>query len=148
MREDQVPKDKFITTTFPHNWGVIIPCESGFVWQQQTDGVMCHQVYTEGVFIPLGWPYKWEQDWTVRRDLLEEISQMNYQYKDVSSLWKEVKERMHFDFEEVDAPEGQHRSIEGYQWIKFTKFEPGWGHGKWVKQLIGKVVVLIYPNSD
>ena len=37
---------------------------------------------------------------------------------------------------------------EGWEWIKILKFNSGHGAGPEVKQLIGKELVLIYPNSD
>lgn len=44
-------KDK-ITLWCPDGIGVIIQMESGVVWHHQTNGVMCNQVYIEGVCIP------------------------------------------------------------------------------------------------
>ncbi len=161
MREDQLPEGKFKTSTFAHNWGIVIPCESGYLWQQQTNGVMCRQVWIEGIYIPLIKPRKWiwEKDPTREKGnrtkeiipLLKELQRANYEYRtmDVTDkIWKDIKEAMKFDFEDIEAPEGQHRNIEGLRWIKFTKFTSGWGHGSWVEQLIGMEVALIYPNCD
>ena len=135
--------DKLAVTTFPHNWGFLMPCESGFIWQQQTDGIMCHQIFIEGVFIPLERPKG-----NFGNDLLKELQEANYDGKSTKELWKRIKEAMHFNFEEVDAPEGMPISQEGLLWIKLTKFESGWGHGDWVKAFIGKTMALIYPNCD
>jgi len=57
---------------------------------------------------------------------------------------------MKFDFVQVrnPNPEKYPDTQEGFMWIKLTKFEWGWGHGKWVANLVGKTLVLIYPNSD
>ena len=144
MREDQLPEGKFRTSTFAHNWGIVIPCESGYLWQQQTRGIMCTQIWIEGVFIPLNKPCTWGPD----RDLLKELEAANYAGKPTEQLWEDIKETMKFDFEEIDTPEGQPRSVEGMEWIRITEFKPFWGHGEWVKQLIGMEVALIYPNCD
>ena len=145
MREDQLPERKFRATTFAHNWGIVIPCESGYLWQQQTRGVMCTQIWIEGIFIPLNKPRTYDG---TNRDLLKELEETNYAGKSTGELWKDIKEAMKFDFEEIDTPEGQPRSVEGMTWIRFTEFKPFWGHGKWVEQLIGMEVALIYPNCD
>lgn len=144
----------FKTDVYQCNWGIILPCKSGVSWEIQCDGVCCHHVEIEGVFIPLGRPYlqynPFDNSSFTRRDpqdLLGSLQQANYTYrkKDVKKIWKEIKKAMHFDFEDVD---GDPPSREGFKWIKFTKFEPGWGHCGWVEQLIGKTVVLVYPNCD
>lgn len=132
---------------YAHDWGVILPCKSGVIWEQQTDGVSCNHVEIEGVFIPLHIPRDENGE-----HLPELLAQANYKtgpYSQVSDalIWKEIKERMHFDFEEL-YPTTEPRSSEGFQWIKLTKFEPGWGHNEWVSDLVGKTLILIYPNSD
>lgn len=158
MREDQLPKDKFRTSTFAHNWGIVIPCESGYLWQQQTRGIMCTQIWIEGIYIPLNKPIKWiwEKDPTRKKGnrvketvpLLRKLEEANYAGKSTDETWKDIKEAMKFDFEEIDTPEGQPRTVEGMKWIKITEFQSGWGHGSWTEQLIGMEVALIYPNCD
>ena len=148
MREDQLPEGKFKASTFAHNWGIVIPCESGYLWQQQTRGVMCTQIWIEGIFIPLNKPRKRDYEKGTHTDLLPVLQKANYDGKPTDGIWEDIKEAMHFDFEEIDTPEGQPRSVEGMEWIKFTKFTPFWGHGDWVEQLIGMEVALIYPNCD
>ena len=121
-----------------------MPCKSGFIWQQQTDGVLCNQIFIEGVFIPLNKP---RGDFS--NDLLKDLQQANYNGRSsTKDIWKRIKEAIHFDFEEVDAPNDLPISQEGLIWIKLTKFESGWGHGDWVKAFIGKTMALIYPNCD
>lgn len=148
-------------------WGVIIPCESGVCFEIQTMGVCCHHVTIEGVFVSLNKPYcknkrhkhatneyQWKEDKT---DLLAALQQANYHNNGtkkscelVDKLWREIKEVMHFDFEIIDIETDSKEPMnqEGILWIKFTKFEDGWGHGEWVKKLIGKKLVLVYPNCD
>lgn len=135
--------EKLAVATFPHNWGFLVPCESGFIWQQQVGGVSCDQVYIEGVFIPLCRPTG-----NFQNQLLSELQEANYAGRNTRGLWRRIKEAMHFNFEIVDAPEGMPPSQEGLLWIKLTKFEFGWGHGEWVRAFVGKTMALIYPNCD
>lgn len=130
---------KLHPTVYSHNWGFVIPCKSGVVWQQQTGGIMCNQVDIEGIFIPLDEPLG---------GLLKALQSHNYNYKNTSDIWKQIREAMHFDYDKIDAPSGMPPNQEGLQWIVLTRFEDGWGHGSWVKDLVGMTLALIYPNCD
>jgi hypothetical protein len=138
--------EPFSCDVFAHDWGVLVPTHGGFVWQIQTGGVLCNQVFIEGVFIPLGRPRELDEKQPV--DLLDLLQDANRGYRDTTDVWARIKAAMHFDFDVVGAPDGEPESDEGLLWVKFTKFDDGRGHGAWVKQLIGRTVVLIYPNSD
>jgi hypothetical protein len=129
---------KIKTNVYAHMWGVILPSRSGVVWEQQTDGVCCNHVEIEGVFIPFRYP----------GDLLEALSGANYDGESTIDIWRKIKEEMYFDFVDIEAPKNNPRNQEGIRWIRFTKFESGWGTGDWVRNLIGKDVCLIYPNCD
>jgi hypothetical protein len=133
---------KLLLDVYAHNWGFLIPCKSGVVFTQQTGGISCHQSQLEGVFYPLQKPRELDLM------LLPLLQEANYNYQADGDLWDRIKKAMHFDFEIVDSPIGETSSTEGFMWIKLTKFEPGWGHCDWVTELIGKTMVLIYPNSD
>jgi hypothetical protein len=142
-----VAVDRIVTDVYSHDggvpidWGVLIPRQCGVVWEIQTNGVMCDHVNIEGVFIPLPRPKE------CKRDLLEELRDTNYHYRDVEDVWERIKAAMHFDFEVVKAPLGEPPNQEGLTWVRFTEFEDGWEHGAWVKQLIGRTVALIYPTA-
>ena len=152
MRSDKFREQgKIIHDVYPHTWGFILPCESPVVWEQQTNGVCCNHVYIEGVFLPLHKPilhtYNEDKSWT-SRDLLKELQRANYKGKPDGNIWDEINERMHFKYEEIDAPEGQPRNQEGIQWIILKEFESGWGHGSEIQDLIGMTLCLVYPNCD
>lgn len=143
-------------TTYPHNFGILIPSLSGVIWEQQTCGVMCNHVQIEGIFIPLKKPVdfyvpKNKQESSVM-SLLISLKRANYNadYSKAEKVWEKIKEVMHFDFEEVPNPDTSKYpdTQEGLMWIKIKKFESGWGHGSWVKQFDGMTVILIYPNCD
>lgn len=131
-----------VVTTYPHNFGILIPCQTGVFWEQQTCGVMCNHVQVEGIFIPLVEPTK----------LLAELRDANYDYKpkEVARIWEEIKNEMQFHFKEVPNPDPSKYpdTQEGLMWIKIKDFHSGWGHGQWVNQFKDKIVILIYPNSD
>jgi len=143
-------RDILTPDVYAHDWGVLIPSQCGVVWEIQTEGVMCNHVHIEGVFIPLRFPKESQKkgEQMVWRNLLEELKNANYNFKGTQQIWSRIKNVMHFDFELIEAPKGQPESQEGVLWVKFSKFEGGWGHGAWVKQLMGKTVALIYPNCD
>ena len=150
-KSNAAKEKKLLATVWAHDWGFLIPCNSGVVWQQQTGGIMCYQVFMEGVFIPLHEPHEFDpENPEVNKNLLRELEDANYRYKPTEDIWRRINASMHFDFEEVDNPKpGEYPDTqEGFMWIRLTKFEPGWGHGDWVRDLIGRVMVLIYPNCD
>ena len=127
--------------TFDHNFGLVVPCPSGFAWEQQTEGVMCHHVSIEGIYIPLPIP----------ETILKQIQDANYNYnpKLVTKHWSELrrwlKENERFEFEEVNAPKGMPENQEGLQWIKILK----WQSAIDTRHLLeGEIVCLFYPNCD
>jgi len=136
---------------YAHPWGLLIPSKNSFHWEQQTDGVMCHHVTLEGVFVPLDEPSEWDKEEKERIELLDELQHANYTYNEekVADIWKRIHEavKRDFEFEEVDAPKGQPENAEGLQWVKITK---GSDEFDWknFKDLEGKVVCLVFPNCD
>lgn len=139
---------KLLLDVYAHNWGFLIPCKSGVIFTQQTGGVSCNQTELEGVFYPLKEPIERNDFGEEPTLLLDLLTHANYEYKATEKIWNRIKEAMHFDFEMVDAPKGMPYTTEGFLWIKLTKFEGGWGHMDWVTDLVGKTLVLIYPNCD
>jgi hypothetical protein len=127
--------------TYAHNWGILVPSNSGFIWEQQTDGVMCNHIQVEGIYIPLREP----------NDYLAKLRIANYDGKSTLAIWKKIKETMKqwegFQWIEVDNPNPTKfpNNQEGMQWIRITDWCSSLGRGK---QLIGETVILIYPNCD
>ena len=93
-----------------------------------------------------------------RKDLLNDLTNANYHGRDINKIWEAIDKEMGWQYDAMDAPEGQPQNQEGLQWIKFTKFpiprdKDGVRHSwdSWSemrKFLIGKPVCLIYPNCD
>jgi len=127
--------------TYDHNFGIVVPYPSGFKWEQQTQGVLCHHVEIEGVFIPLPYPKK----------ILDKIQTSNYYGLEIplKEAWEDLKkflrEREYLEFEEVEAPKGFPPNQEGLQWIKIKKWKSIIDERN---KLEGKIVALYYPNSD
>jgi hypothetical protein len=127
--------------TYAHNWGILVPCPSGFVWGQQTSGVACSHVQIEGVYIPLQEP----------NDLLAKLRVANYECKSTLVIWNKIKAIMiqwiGLKLIEVDNPNPNKfpDNQEGMQWIKIINWKSSLGRGK---ELIGETVILIYPNCD
>ena len=140
-------KQILIFHTYDHNFGIVIPMETGVLWEQQTRGVLCHHIYIEGVYLPLRKPIYHGTN------LLHELQRANYEYKTekAQNIWEQIKKWMSafegIEWKEVEAPEDMPPNQEGLQWIKITRWHspiPLWSYPK----LIGKVVALYYPNSD
>jgi len=132
-------KDIFIYT-FDFNFGIVVPCPSGFQWGQQTNGVACNQVAIEGIYIPLSQP----------AEILKGLVNANYQYnqKFIARYWKQLKKFLTdqgLEFEEVDAPKGMPKNQEALQWIKIKKWH---SHIDSRDLLEGEIVALYYPNCD
>jgi hypothetical protein len=144
-------RSKIYADVYPHKWGFLIPCDSGVIWEQQTDGVCCHHVLVEGVFIPLRKPYDYHfgEPEKESEDLLALLTDANYNYKENGNIWKRIKKAMAFDFEELDCFDKEVQNQDGLKWIKLIKWDHGHGHGEIeTKSCIGKEMILIYPNSD
>lgn len=127
--------------TYAHNWGILVPCQSGFVWTQQTQGIACCHVEVEGIYIPLREP----------NEYLAKLREANYHGHSTITIWKKIKETMKqwegLEWIEVDTPNPLKypNNPEGMQWIIITNWGSALGRGR---QLIGETVILIYPNSD
>ena len=140
-------KERYVFHTYDHNFGIVIPMETGVFWEQQTEGVLCNHIYVEGIYLPL------EEPIYQNTNLLRELQWANYEGKTekVQKIWKQIKKWMSefkgIEWEEVEAPKDMPPNQEGLQWIKITRWHspiPSWSYPK----LIGKVVALYYPNSD
>lgn len=145
-------ENKIKVNLYAHNWGLLIPQESGVIWEQQTEGVCCNHAEIEGIFIPLDEPFeiKFNKKKVCKRiDLLDELVKLNYHSKPTEKIWKRIKKAMKLDFEIVDAPEGMPPNQEGFYWIKIKKFEyfpfPSIYN---IKPILNKKIVLIFPNCD
>jgi len=148
---------------YAHNFGILIPGQTGIVWEQQTEGVSCHHEQIEGIFIPLEEPYRVERvfgkmDWE-RINILDELANANYEYRDADSvfLWNEIekdlKSRYGLVFKPIEEPKGMPYTQEGMRWVKITAIENEDYDGTHnamsdLTPLINKTVLLIYPNSD
>ena len=143
-------KQYVFATCYDVTWGFLLPCKSGVVWEQQTDGVCCHHVYVEGVLIPLGnvvESKKVGEVWKHER-LIDSLPNLNYEGKSVKRLWRRIKTHSHIDFEFTHAPSGMPPSQEGFQWVIYHGHQEGWGQSFNINAWKEKPIVLIYPNCD
>lgn len=136
-------------TCYDITWGFILPCKSGIVWEQQTDGVCCHHVYIEGVLIPLrdvAEITKNKVEW-----LIHKIPEENYnkaRAKELQNIWDRVKIASAIDFEFVAPPKGMPRNQEAFQWVVYHGHSEGHGNSLSIESWKEKPIVLVYPNSD
>lgn len=157
-------KHKVIKYLLVQKFGVLIPEKTGFVFGHQTNGVMCHNVYLEGVFFPLKRPKKFytedeslperysylDDEWG-NVDLLSALKYHNYMYNSemVEKVWSDIKDEMRFEFEEVSRPSEDHpKTCEGLKWIKIKEEQEEYFDFRFGDNVIGKTVGLLYPNSD
>ncbi|MDO8622911.1 MAG: hypothetical protein Q7R52_01590 [archaeon] len=130
--------NKVTIRTDRHPFGMIIPQETNIIWEHQCDGYSCNQIQQEGVFIPLSEKYfKYE---------INQLGDTEYYYNE---------EDFPFEFEVITFNDLNLKSLmkmfmhEAYDWIIFRGWrdKEDYRAKEWDK-LIGKKVLLIYPNSD
>jgi hypothetical protein len=117
-----------VASTYASTWGLLIPGETGCIWEHQVDGVCCHHVYIEGVYIPLHdlayikkhkIPNELSPFHKEHRSFLYDIAEANLHGKDVSGLWDEIREKTGINFtfiENRDRPPHFPANVEGLQW--------------------------------
>jgi hypothetical protein len=141
-------------TCYDIDWGFLIPCESGVIFEQQTDGVCCHHIYMEGILIPLRKPCSITgkgETLKVDCDLLDHLVEANYSGsylgRSAGQIWMDICEASHIDFEFI-SPRNLPRNQEGFQWILYHGHEEGHGNSFCLEPYKDKPIVLIYPNCD
>jgi hypothetical protein len=145
-------------STFENTWGLIIPEETGVIWTHQVDGICCHHVFVEGVFLPLRdlaymkthkVPNSKSPFHKERRSLLHDLAELNYHHKDTSDAWNEIREKSGIDFRFIDVAPEPPENVEGLQWVVVTE-EVSENSGNILKlgKYVGKPIIMVYPNSD
>ena len=146
-------------------FGLILPCKSGVLFKHQTGGVMCRHPEIEGVFIPLDDSY-WDEKTKSYINLAVGIEQIT-QYPDKrDKRLKEVIKKLNLPLKLTRHSKimvekgldshfgGPYVSHEAWQWCVVTnlrkKVEDHGFHNVRLElqKLVGKEVILIYPNSD
>lgn len=135
---------KMVVRTDPYGFGIIVPMETGIIWEHQCDGYSCNQIQQEGIFIPLKERYF--------DSYLNDFGDKEYFYS---------KEKLPFKFRVIgeDFSKLTEKEIgrklfemalqEAWEWITFLgwKDKTDFNAKQW-DNLIGKKVLLIYQNSD
>lgn len=133
-------------TCYDVDWGFLLPCASGVVFEQQTDGCCCHHVFLEGVLIPLRPPTEFHDD--RRIDLLADLQDANYRGKPTSDIWARIKKQSHIRFDFIESPTEMPPNQEGFQWVLYRGHDDGYGQMFTLERWKNRPIVLIYPNSD
>ena len=145
-----------VATCYDIDWGFLLPCKSGVLFEQQTDGCCCNHVWMEGILIVLRDPIEIVGTGKEMKfnHPIQEIPELNYDpprnvySKKLSRTWERVRKASAIDFEFIDAPEGMPPNQEGFQWILYHGHEEGHGNSFNINSWKEKPIVLIYPNSD
>ncbi len=103
---------RVVHNVYEHDFGLLLPFKSGVVWEHQTDGVLCHHIFIEGIFLPLPAP----------QGLLSQLTTANYKHneKKIMRVWREIDKRLFFGYKKMEAPKGHPPNQEGIEWIKIT----------------------------
>lgn len=135
---------KMVVRTDSYSFGIIVPMKTGIIWEHQCNGYCCNQIQQEGIFIPLKERYF--------DSYLNDLHDKEYLYSEekLPFKFKVVKE----DFNKLSERE-QRRKLwemffqEAWEWITFLgwKDKTDFDAKEW-DNLIGRKVLLIYPNSD
>lgn len=168
-------KDKLMVRS--RDFGFVLPKKTGCLQVNQTKGVMCHDVYIEGIFLPLPNPtvregfefdgVEAEGDINLlaalksihRNSLGTSIATAEFIHKlsessnltDTEIAWKVIQDYLGFKFEEVRSPDNQPDSCEGLKWVKVKDLKGSSGYSwrsRFGEKIIGKRAALFYPNSD
>lgn len=135
---------KIVVRTDPYNFGLIVPKETGIIWEHQCDGYCCNQIQQEGIFIPLKeryFPYE-----------INDLGDKEYYYDEEKLPF--MFELVQDNFNALSEKEKIYKIRElmfqeAREWIIFLgwkdKSDP---EAKEWDKLIGKKVLLIYQNSD
>lgn len=152
---DECSETKVVHNIYASSFGIIVPGETDIIYVHQTAGVCCHQIYIEGSFIPFREPFEIDRsgDETERINFITLLSRMNYVGNNeedfdysYDEVWEKIREKIPFEYEEVNAPEGHPYSREALKWVRVTDKEGG-AYDQ-LENLEGKVVALTYANSD
>ena len=81
-------------------------------------------------------------------DLLAELATEHYSLKSDKKIWKAIHENAEIKFRNIDTPPNMPPNQEALQWIKLTGFRSNSCVEPELSSLIGKPIVLVYPNSD
>lgn len=151
--------NKIVQNVYAHNFGILIPKETGVVYTQQTAGVLCHQVHIEGSYVPLRRPtengddikplYKFENEYRTDGDMLKALRKANYNHNNdkVKEIWEDIREKLSFSLEWVAPPKKRHpKNQEGIRWAKITGRPEE--YPTLDEKLVGETICLVYPNCD
>ena len=136
--------EKIVVRTDPYDFGLVVPMKTGIIFEHQCDGYACNQLQQEGIFIPLSKRYfSFCINDLGDTEYYFEEEKMPFHFelaqdKDISKMtkWEKIHKIREITFQEA------------WEWIIFK----GWKNKthpeakEWDK-LIGKKVMLIYPNS-
>ena len=111
------------TNVYEHNFGIIIPCKSGVIWEQQTAGVMCCHIEIGGVYLMLPNPVFHDKKKDRYVNLLCQLTMANYKHRNTADIWKKMDNELVFKYRKIEAPKRQPSNQEGLQWIVITKIK-------------------------
>lgn len=158
-------ENKIFHNVYAHNFGIIVPGETGVVYEQQTAGVMCNHVHLEGSYIPLRKPTIYEteneeleelttfdSEYRKDGDLLTALRRANYNHagdETLNTLWNAIRRKLGFNFSLIDTdkiPENGFPPQEGIRWIRINKVDDE--YPSLDENLEGEIVCMVYPNCD
>jgi hypothetical protein len=144
------------------DFGIVIPEETNKIYKNQTGGMLCSRRWIEGKKILLDRPqteldtklkeykYRFDSDYRNDGDMLAALKDANYNHDSdkAKDIWKDIREKLPFKFEEVESPENEMSNTEAFKWIKITEIDEENFPSNDDVDVVGRKVVLHYPNCD
>ena len=136
--------NKMVVRTDPYGFGIIVPMKTGVVWEHQCDGYACNQLQQEGIFLPLNERYfEGYLNDSGDKEYVYHEENLPFKFKVFEEDWSGLSEK------EIGRKLWAMTMQEAWEWIIFLgwKDKTDFNAKEW-DNLIGKKVLLIYPNSD
>jgi len=137
-------------------FGLMVPFESGFMWNHQVNSNACNIIEVEGLYIPLSILVP-KASRGVLCDLFDALVRCNVKHEDNTDIWRSIDATLPFNYDNVDPP--FHRlgvstrimNMEGTKWIIITELRTDYYRTyKMFAQndILKEKVMFWYPNSD
>jgi hypothetical protein len=80
--------------------------------------------------------------------LLKGLANANARGDDTGKIWRAIKGALPFEYREVDPRLSSLPNCEGVQWISILRMKDDFEEMFAFRYLVGKTIVLVYPNCD
>lgn len=157
--------NSYVHTFQPAPFGIVVPQKnSNFIWEFQTNGLICSHRTIRGTYVPLTRPVKHRNEVNseilnpkdaeiidvtslIRKEWYKQNTNKNPN-NNLRYLWELLDSELPFTYAKAQAPDGYPSSEEAWKWIQITGLNSDSQSNDVFDPLVGECVVLVYPNSD